>query len=170
LDWLQWKGGVFHGTGERVFQGYGYKVEWHVVNAGQFVSQYRERVYIVGSLRELNCPDMQWENIYPDDENVERPPILRDLLEKDYATNPTIVDYCELSQRQWEKLQQIHGKETIPTARLKTEDYAPILISTYHEPVSSSSTRFVFDEFDRPMFLSPRDCGRIVGGFQRVLM
>jgi len=150
------------------FCGCGYKVEWKVVNSGRFVSQYRERVYFVGSLTELNCPDMEWDNIYPPEE--EKPPILRDVLEQDYAQSKAVAE-SEITLQQWEKLQLIHHGEAETRARLKVEDYAPTLISSYRIP-ASPATRFVMEEADgtlrhgdplRPRFLTTREFRDIMG-------
>mmetsp|Transcript_26676 Transcript_26676/g.32871 ORF Transcript_26676/g.32871 Transcript_26676/m.32871 type:complete len:556 (+) Transcript_26676:54-1721(+) len=174
-------GRASHWTGEHIFKSgkvmdrileafrdCGYKVEWHVINSGRFVPQYRERVYFVGSLLELDCPDMNWDNIYPTDD--EKPPILREFLDKDYATSEAVTE-CELSPRQWENVQNKYLGEAKKIARLRVEDYAPTLISSYRNP-SSSSTRFVMEEADgtlrhgdplRPRFLTPTEFSRIMG-------
>jgi DNA (cytosine-5)-methyltransferase 1 len=173
-------GSASHWTGEHIFKSgkvmdrileafrnCGYKVEWHVVNSKYFVPQYRERVYFVGSLLELECPDMNWNNIYPPDEC--KPPFLREFLEKDYATSDTVAE-CELSIQQWDMVQHKYD-EAATTARLKIEEYAPTLISSYRTP-GSPTTRFVMEEADgtlrygnplRPRFLTPRECCHIMG-------
>jgi len=149
------------------FRECGYKVEWHVVNSKHFVPQYRERVFFVGSLLELECPDMNWDNIYPPEHC--KPPILREFLDKDHATSDAVAE-CEVSARQWEKIQKKYSDAT-KTARLKVEAYAPTLISSYRNP-SSRSTRFVMEEADgtlrhgnplRPRYLTPRECCHIMG-------
>eukprot|EP00979_Chaetoceros_neogracilis_P004264 scaffold751_cov154-Chaetoceros_neogracile.AAC.5 len=155
---------------ERILEAFrdcGYKVEWQVVNSKHFVPQYRERVFFVGSLLELECPDMNWDNIYPPDHC--KPLVLREFLEKDYATSDAVAE-CEVSVRQWERIQQKYSDAT-KTARLKVEAYAPTLISSYRNP-SSRSTRFVMEEVDgtlrhgeplRPRYLTPRECCHIMG-------
>ena len=160
------------------FRACGYKVEWHVVNSRHFVPQYRERVYFVGSLLELNCPDMEWENIYPSSNNdndednaiLIPPPVLREIMDTEYATSDAVAE-CELSQRQWEKLQKIYSGEATTRASLNIDDYAPTLISSYRIP-SSPTTRFIMEEADgtlrhgnplRPRYLTPKEFCRIMG-------
>ena len=170
-----------HYTGEHIFKSgkvmdkileafreCGYKVEWQVVNAGRFVPQYRERVYFVGSLLELNCPDMEWDNIYPSDDNL--PPVLREVMDTDYLTSETIAQ-CEISEQQWTHVQKVHFGEALTRARMKVEDYAPTLISSYRTP-ASTATRFIMEEADgtlrhgnplRPRFLTPTEFSRTMG-------
>ena len=65
---------------DRIFGAFrecGYKVEWRVINPRSFVPQYRERVYFVGSLLELEFPDMNWDKIYPLKDD--KPMVLRTL-------------------------------------------------------------------------------------------
>ena len=169
-----WTGQHIFKTGkvmDRILEAFrecGYKVEWRVVNSKHFVPQYRERVYFVGSLLELECPDMNWDNIYPPDNY--KPPILREFLDKDFATSEAVAK-CELSIAQWDMIQQKYHGEAATAARLKVEEYAPTLISSYWTP-ASLSTRFVMEEADgtlrhgdplRPRFLTPRECCHIMG-------
>ena len=152
------------------FANCGYKVEWNVVNAGGTVPQYRERVYFVGSRLDLHCTPLNWTDIIT---NRNPCPPLREVLHTDYnATDgPVARDACELTQRQYEKLQSIHSSHALSIARLDPSSYAPTLISSYRQP-ASSSTRYVMEEADgtrrhgnplRPRFLTTRECARVMG-------
>ena len=161
------------------FRSCGYKVEWHVVNCKHFCPQHRERVYFVGSLLELNCPDVVWENIYPKEQNDEATkmplPLLRDFLEPDHS-NCTYVQGCELTEQQWDMVQRKSGAESKEKALAKLglkidEPSAPTLISSYKTPASVSA-RFVTEEADgtlrhgsplRPRFLTPKEFRSIMG-------
>lgn len=156
----------------------GYKVEWHVVNCKHFCPQHRERVYFFGSLLELDCPDMVWENIYPKNQETKTKTtslMLRDFLEQDYSTCP-FVEGCELSETQWEMVKTKCGngstEEALTRSGLKIDEaLAPTLISSYKTP-ASLSTRFVTEEADgtprhgdvlRPRFLTPKEFRKIMG-------
>ena len=156
------------------FRSCGYKVQWHVVNSKHFIPQHRERVYFFGSLLELDCPDMEWENIYPRVDTTADPikrKALREYLEKDYATSADVAQ-SELSAQQWEMIKQKCNGDATFFLRLKVEEaYAPTLISSYRTP-ASISTRFVMEEADGtlrhgnpllPRFLTPREFRRIMG-------
>eukprot|EP00571_Detonula_confervacea_P015968 CAMPEP_0172307462 /NCGR_PEP_ID=MMETSP1058-20130122/8314_1 /TAXON_ID=83371 /ORGANISM="Detonula confervacea, Strain CCMP 353" /LENGTH=426 /DNA_ID=CAMNT_0013019635 /DNA_START=684 /DNA_END=1964 /DNA_ORIENTATION=- len=156
------------------FRSCGYKVQWHVVNSKHFIPQHRERVYFFGSLLELDCPDMEWENIYPRvdtaADTTKRKP-LREYLEKDYATSADVAE-CELSEQQWEMVKQKCNGDATHFLRLKVEEEcAPTLISSYRTP-ASASTRFVMEEADGtlrhgnpllPRFLTPSEFRRMMG-------
>jgi len=152
------------------FRECGYKVEWRVINSRSFVPQYRERVYFVGSLLELDFPDMNWENIYPPKDDKQRSMVLRDIMCLDYATNPGIAQ-CELTERQWTKLQQVHAGNATKIAGFDTNTIAPTLISSYRS-LSSPATKFIMEEADgtlrrgnplRPRVLSPHEFAKLMG-------
>ena len=154
------------------FRSCGYKVEWHVVNCKHFCPQHRERVYFFGSRSELDCPDLNWDGIYPSEAPTR---LLRDFLERDHADCPDVRG-CELSERQWEMVRrkcEAQGEEpALSRLGLKIhEPSAPTLISSYRTPASLSA-RFVTEEADgtlrdgrplRPRFLTPAEFRRIMG-------
>jgi DNA (cytosine-5)-methyltransferase 1 len=158
----------------KAFRSCGYKVEWHVVNCKYFCPQHRERVYFVGSLLELNTPDMVWDNIYPREEDIKSKLLIRDFLEQDYSTNADVAR-CELSEQQWEMVKRKcdeKNEDALTERGLKIDDpSAPTLISSYRTP-SGVSTFFVTEEADgtlrhgdplRPRFLTPKEFRRIMG-------
>ncbi len=161
----------------KAFRSCGYKVEWHVVNCKDFCPQHRERVYFVGSRLDLNCPDVEWDNIYPKNEkdNHINKPLLRDFLEQDPSNCP-YVKGCELTKQQWKMVQRKWGAENeaeaLASVGLKIDEpSAPTLISSYKTPASLSA-RFVTEEADgtlrdgnalRPRFLTPIEFRRIMG-------
>ena len=151
------------------FRSCGYQVDWHVINSGGVVPQYRERVYFVGSRSDLSCPPINWTSI----ERRGSCPTLRNILQSDYNALDSSVrtESCELTQRQYDKLQSIHSGHALHTARLDPNSYAPTLTSGYRQP-ASSYTRYVMEERDgtlrhgdplRPRFLTLRECARVMG-------
>jgi DNA (cytosine-5)-methyltransferase 1 len=151
------------------FRKCGYRVDWNVINSGGVVPQYRERVYFVGSRSDLLCPTFDWTSI----ERRDSCPALRNVLESSYGApdSPIQTEGCELTQRQYDKLQSIHSGRALNIARLDLDSYAPTLTSCYRQP-ASSYTRYVMEERDgtvrhgeplRPRFLTPRECARVMG-------
>ena len=51
-------------------------------------------------------------------------------MENEYATSK-VVAQCELTERQWTKLQQVHDGNTTKPAGFSKETIAPTLISSY---------------------------------------
>lgn len=49
----------------QAFADYGYQVDWKVVNSRHFLPQNRERVYIVGTREDLQCPPLDWSKVMP---------------------------------------------------------------------------------------------------------
>lgn len=154
------------------FEACGYKVQWHVVNAKHFCPQHRKRVYIFGSLLELDCPDLAWEKIYLP--TIQENTVVRDYLEKDHATNPNTIA-SELTEQQWETAQNkcIDLNTTFEEQHKLDIDlpWVPTLISSYRTP-SSESTKFLMEEADgtirngdplRPRFLTPIEFRRLMG-------
>jgi len=76
-----------------------------VVNCKHFCPQCWERVYFFGSWLDLECPDMEWENIYP--KNNTR--LLRDVLEQDSSNCPDVAKW-KLFEQQWEMVQRKFGE------------------------------------------------------------
>ena len=172
------------------FEGCGYRVRWHVVNAKHFCPQHRERVYFFGSRSELDCPAPVWDNIYASSTRGtedDKKPTVRDYLEKDHGSSREVAD-CELTERQWEMVRRKCDERT-DGANDSDDDAsggggalaergleidlasAPTLISSYRTPASRSS-KLVMEEADgtprtgsplRPRFLTPTEFRRMMG-------
>jgi DNA (cytosine-5)-methyltransferase 1 len=129
----------------------GYQVDWKVVNSRHFVPQNRERVYIVGTKRDLNCPPLDWNKVMP---NPSCTKTVRDILE---PSNSLAVQTSVLTPCQWNKVLSVRDDDLF----INLDNKAPTLISQYHR-VSSLSSKYIATA-DRGRFLTPRECSRIMG-------
>ena len=158
------------------------------MNAASVVPQYRERVFFVGSRLDLGYRGkVDWERV--ENRSSMGRLVLGDVLEEenkeedDDGSLSAVKEECELTERQWGKVQSIHRGEALVKARLDLSACAPTLISSYRMP-ASASTRYIMEEKDgtlregdrdgdrddpslsrrrRPRFLTPRECARIMG-------
>ena len=131
----------------------GYQVDWKVVNSRHFVSQNRERVYIVGTKRDLNCPPFDWSKVMPTKSCTTT---VRDILE---PSDSPAVQSSILTPCQWNKVLSVRqGDDDI---FINLDNKAPTLISQYHR-VSSLSSKYIATA-NRGRFLTPRECSRIMG-------
>ena len=100
-------------------------------------------------------------------------PPLRSILESNYEVvdSPVHTEKCELTPRQYTKLQSLHSQQAHYAARLDVNSYTPTLISGYRQP-ASIATRYVMEEGGgtirhgaplRTRFLTVRECARIMG-------
>mmetsp|Transcript_58467 Transcript_58467/g.70382 ORF Transcript_58467/g.70382 Transcript_58467/m.70382 type:complete len:477 (-) Transcript_58467:417-1847(-) len=154
------------------FKECGYRVEWKVINSRYFLPQQRERVYIVGIRDDIGACTFDWESLVNRaSENASS--TVREIMEP--KESPSVIA-CELNDSQWAKVKGLHQKkQTIPSrdACIHPDGKAPSLTSQYHRP-SSYSTKYFFEQSDgtvcdgsngnqRPRFLTPRECCRIMG-------
>ncbi|GMH77505.1 hypothetical protein TrST_g11119 [Triparma strigata] len=157
------------------FEGCGYKVSWNVCNGRHWGPQQRERVFIVGTRVDLGCSrEFQWDwydelrgGVRDGERPVSSTLVVRDILEPPDAAS---VRECELTAGQWEKVRALHADTKpmgIARARIDLDAKSPTLISSYRR-IGSLTSKYVFEERDgtsrdRPRFLTPRECCRIMG-------
>lgn len=146
------------------FRACGYQVDWQVLNSRKWLPQMRERLYIVGTRNDLKARPMKWDDLILKQLQDESPVTVRDILEP--KDSPSVVA-SELTTQQHDKLQQDVAKRKTQIGTIDLDGKAPTLISRYHS-VSSVTTKFVLEEADgtvreRPRFLTPRECTRLMG-------
>lgn len=157
------------------FEGCGYRVGWRILNSRHWVPQQRERVFIVGTRKDLDCDEFSWDWY---DELLNGggsrpgahsdPSVVRDILEPpdDPSTRAS-----ELTSEQWNKVRSLHDDYPAGVERsaFNLDAKSPTLISSYRK-ASNFTTKYVFPEEGdgfqirrRPRFLTPRECCRIMG-------
>jgi len=134
------------------FESCGYQVDWKVINSRHFTPQNRERVYIVGTRFDLQCPSFDWDKVMPVKSCTTT---VRDILEPN--DSPAVLA-SELSETQWNKVLSIREENDL---FMTLDNKAPTLISQYHR-VGSLSSKFVSTKRGG-RFLTPRECCRIMG-------
>ena len=152
-----------------IFAECGYQVSWNVLNTRKWLPQMRERVYIVGTRKDLQCPPFDWNALLLHDLTDESPTRIRGILEPHDSPSvaaATLTDhqYTRLLAR---KEQNKKGTVMNHLNLLDLDGKAPTLISSYHS-VSSVTTKFLLEEADgsirsTPRFLTPRECTRLMG-------
>ena len=135
------------------FEACGYQVDWQVINSRHFTPQNRERVYIVGTRTDLDCPPFDWGKVQPIESSTAT---VRDILEPN--DSPAVLASA-LSELQWNKVQSLRNQDDI---FMNLDKKAPTLISQYRR-VGSVSSKFVPTANGGGRFLTPRECCRIMG-------
>ncbi|CAE8647508.1 unnamed protein product [Polarella glacialis] len=154
------------------FEGCGYDVSWKVINARHCLPQFRERVYIVGFRSDLKL-GMEWGlDINDAGWAADCPTKIRDILE---PSDAEAIASAELKADHWDAVHAQCAASSVPLTEraIPLEGKAPTLISSYHKG-SNYTSKYVFEEADgtvrdgeggnpRPRFLTPRECGRVMG-------
>lgn len=164
------------------FDGEGYDVTWNICDGRHYVPQRRERVYIVGTRKDIEFEhDFSWDWYdeklarsfssagYDANLDVGASLVVRDILE---PKDSHAVRESELSPAQWSKVKELYTRKNgellaWECARIDIHSKAPTLISSYRRATSYTS-KFIFEEADGtkrevPRFLTARECCRIMG-------
>lgn len=131
----------------------GYTVNWKIINSRHFVPQNRERVYIVGTRQDLQCPPLDWDEVLPTNPCTKT---VRDVLEPNEGP---AVQQAELSLSQWNKVLSLRDENCV---YMNLDKKAPTLISQYRR-VGSFSSKFIPTEGRGGRFLTRLECSRIMG-------
>jgi DNA (cytosine-5)-methyltransferase 1 len=148
------KGNTFKTIIETLREELGYKVNWQVIDAQNFVPQHRERVYIVGFLPE-HAAKFKFPNL-PDKEYK-----LDDILINNSEVDPKYT----LSDRLWTGLQRHANKHKelgngFGFGLVDGSAIARTLSARYYK---DGSEILIKQKNKNPRRLTPRECARLMG-------
>ena len=163
------KGSTFRTILETLQDELGYHVHYRIVDAGHWVPQHRERIFIVG-FRENVAFDFK-KLVLP-----EKAPVLRDILHPENgdeaAEEPftmgdqaTVADKYTLTERLWDYLQAYADKHKAKGNGFGfgingKDDVTRTLSARYYK---DGSEILVAQTGKRPRRLTPRECARLMG-------
>lgn len=149
----------------------GYQVSYRIIDGQSWVPQHRERIFIAG-FREPNGFDLNQMSL----PNLERPPVLRDILHPEDGTEAPEVHYTTgqmafvdrrytLPKHLWSYLQAYAKKHRrrgngFGYGLVGPSDIARTLSARYYK---DGSEILIKQDGKLPRRLTPRECARLMG-------